>query len=303
MSLAAQLSCTAAGPSEASCRIGGDTCERALAGWGITPPRGTMDLQLRGEPKLRISPTAIFVRGEPALALASGRPAPGLFSDHVAPPLRDALAALATSEQALAATRKSAWDARLTLLADRSTPMSTLGDVLFTAFKAGFEGFELVVSDGRLLHTQPISHPFTWRKMDPSIRYERALEVLFAVHRDTAEVSVARSRSAGFPPASGCETPSATCHDLAAISAFAAELKRKYPNEVVATFRADGEVPLQSVVSLLDAVRGASCRLADALERGERIPDECLFWQAILDVEPPFRHDGSPLSDPAASTR
>lgn len=302
ISLAAQLSCTGAAPGEAPCRLGGDTCERALAAWGITPPRGTFDLPLRGEPTLRISPTAIFVRDEPVLALTNGRPAPGQFVDHVAPSLRDALAALATSEQALAATQKSAWHARLTLLADRSTPSSTLADILFTALKAGFADFDLVVQDGRLLRAQAIAHPFAWLDPDPDIRYERALEVLFAVHRDSAEVSVARAPARAFPPSRACDPPVATCHDLAAITAFAAELKQRYPNEVVATFRADGEVPLQAVVSLLDAVRGPSCRLSGAIERGEKIPDECLFWQAILDVEPPFHHDGSPRNEPAAAT-
>jgi hypothetical protein len=130
--------------------------------------------------------------------------------------------------------------------------------------------------------------------LDPDIKRERPLNPVFTVRPDGVSVSLGGWSERRFGLAAACPPAPNGCYDYAAIGAYAAELKAMVPNEVVATFRVDGAVPLQAVVTLIDAVGGVDCRISRALA-GERVPDECLFWQAIVNLDPPLR-----LADVAA---
>lgn len=59
---------------------------------------------------------------------------------------------------------------------------------------------------------------------------------------------------------------------------------------VDANARAHGDVTLQTFTSLVDTVTGEDCELT-AAQRDTRAPEDCRFWRAILDFDPPIRVD------------
>ncbi|MCA9690100.1 MAG: biopolymer transporter ExbD [Nannocystaceae bacterium] len=74
----------------------------------------------------------------------------------------------------------------------------------------------------------------------------------------------------------------ADSHDYAALSAAARELKLSHPGESRVTITAEGDVPMQTLVRTIDALRGETCKLGKAQTAGERVPDDCMFWQPIV---------------------
>lgn len=273
---------------EAMCAMEGQACEQVVAAWGLEPPRSSFDAPIRGGTRILVTPTQLAVDRTAVLSLHAGCPAPDAFVRHVSPALREILERNAERGRVDARAEGREWEARATITADLATPFATLADTLFTATKAGFSEAELVVFGVRELRAMPVSPPLSWFPRDPDRRRERPLELTFAVHRDSVEASVGRiTDPTTVPNLPSCEPPPTGCHDLEAITAIAKDMKTQYPHETVATFRVDDDVPLQALVSLIDAVRGEDCRLLMAIE-GEEIPAECLFWRAILDTDPPL---------------
>jgi hypothetical protein len=255
-----------------------------LAALGVTPPRGKIDVPPHGDgPEIRLTPTQLFVDGAPLFSLERGRPAPGEFTRHVSPSLRAALEAAGRRRHAQAERDDRSYDDKIRILADRATPFATLADALYTASKAGHRHFELVVHDGRELRGQHFGVPLAWFPPDDYKR-ERALEFLFVLRPDSVTAQLAGGRV--YPLTTGAE-----------ISDHVHKVKHLHPNEVVASFRVDGDIPLQSLVSLVDTVSGETCRLSRAIQ-GEQVPDDCMFWQPVLDLDPPLHvnSDQAPLT-------
>jgi hypothetical protein len=251
-----------------------------LAMQGLTLPRGRTDVPLRDYgTEVRISPTALSVDGAVLYPLESGRPADGAFTDGLSPALRATLAIPVDRAKQAAERTGRPWDRGLTLLVDRTIPFTTVADVMRTAILSEFSDFQIVVHDGRELRGLPVTVSRLWwpLHLEEELR-ERSLQLTFDVHADVVVAYVGERSGDGkrFPVPAG-----------AAIGEYVAKLKKLFPHEVVARFRVDDDIPLQGVVSLIDTVSGVDCRLAGAL-RGEKIPDECLFWQPVLDREPPF---------------
>jgi biopolymer transport protein ExbD len=73
-------------------------------------------------------------------------------------------------------------------------------------------------------------------------------------------------------------------YDYAALEAKAREYKAAYPHETVVTLSAENSIPMQVVVSAMDAMRGTECKLLAAMQAGEEVPPECLFWQPIVEA-------------------
>jgi biopolymer transport protein ExbD len=243
-----------------------------------TPPHGTIDVAPEPGEALLISPDALSVGAVAVLPLARRRLPPAGVVRHVSPALRDALTGLAGPAAG-----------RLHLMADRDTPFLTLIDAVFTATRSGFTDFDLVVHDGTTLRAQPFATPKHWRPPDDSVcAGARDLELRLVVRADGVDADAGGEQVARFPRPSTCDA-GGVCQDLAGIAALAARLKRLAPNEVVVTLQVDGEVDVQTVVAVLDAVRGEGCRLAPALAGGA-IPEACLFWQPILDLDPMLHH-------------
>ncbi|MEE9385611.1 MAG: biopolymer transporter ExbD [Nannocystaceae bacterium] len=72
--------------------------------------------------------------------------------------------------------------------------------------------------------------------------------------------------------------------DFAALEAKAAEYKLNYKTETVVTISAENTIPMQVLVNTMDALRGTGCKLLKAMQAGEEIPPECLFWQPIVEA-------------------
>lgn len=73
-------------------------------------------------------------------------------------------------------------------------------------------------------------------------------------------------------------------YDYDALQAKAKEYKAAAPHEAVVTISAENSIPMQVLVTTMDAMRGFDCRLVTAIQGGEEVPAECLFWQPIVEA-------------------
>ena len=72
-------------------------------------------------------------------------------------------------------------------------------------------------------------------------------------------------------------------YDYAALEAKAKELKEVASHETVVTISAENDIPMQVLISTMDAVRGSDCKLL-MLKEDEPVPEECLFFQPIVEA-------------------
>jgi hypothetical protein len=73
-------------------------------------------------------------------------------------------------------------------------------------------------------------------------------------------------------------------YDYAALEAKAAEYKRLFPHETIVTVSAENTIPFQVIVSTMDSLRGSQCKLLNAVSANEEVPEECLFWQPVVEA-------------------
>lgn len=71
-------------------------------------------------------------------------------------------------------------------------------------------------------------------------------------------------------------------YDYAALEAKASEYKRLFRHETVVTISAENSIPMQVLIGTMDALRGTKCKLLEG--EGDQVPEECLFWQPIIDA-------------------
>jgi len=276
---------------QALCLRGELPCDEVVEAWGLRPPRSNTDLRVEGAPGLEISGSAISDDDAVVVPLVAGRPSPDAFTDHVSPVLRRRLETHPEAGHGTVAPGQLP-NGRLVVAADHATPVATLVDVAFTASRAGFARIDLVAYGEHGLVGLPVSLPYAWFPQLEGVKFERALDLVFVVHGDAVEARLPGASPERFVARASCEPPPAGCHDHEAIAAYVTRVKDLFPHETVATFRIEGDVSLQALVSLMDVVRGGErCRLAGAVE-GEAIPDGCLFWQAVVDLEPPVAQTG-----------
>lgn len=272
---------------EVLCLRGDLPCDGVLDAWGLRAARSTGDLRVTAAPTLHVTRYAISFEAAPVISLEAGRPPRDAFVGHVAPALLERLRTLPGSRPG-PAVLGSPRDVRLVVAADEATPFSTLVDIAFTANQAGLSTLELVARRDDGLVGLPLAVPVAWLEVPEGSHIDRELSLVFVVHPDRVEVGTSAGTSPKrFDALASCAPSLAGCHDHEAIGAYATQIKSLFPHETVATFRVHGDVSLQTFVALLDTVRGgARCTLSDAMAGGP-IPDACLFWQAILDLEPP----------------
>lgn len=72
-------------------------------------------------------------------------------------------------------------------------------------------------------------------------------------------------------------------YDYAALEQKAAELKAKAKHETVVTISAENNIPMAVLIQAMDAVRGSECKLL-MLKEDEPMPEECLFFQPIVEA-------------------
>lgn len=70
-------------------------------------------------------------------------------------------------------------------------------------------------------------------------------------------------------------------YDYAGLEALAREFKAKFPGETRVTVSAEGDIPAQTLISTLDALRGADCKLGQ-VKANEPLPEVCLFIHPVV---------------------
>jgi biopolymer transport protein ExbD len=73
-------------------------------------------------------------------------------------------------------------------------------------------------------------------------------------------------------------------YDYASLGAEARKYKDLFPHETVVTISAENSIPMQVLIQTMDALRGIDCRLIGAVNAGEEVPPECMFWQAVVEA-------------------
>jgi biopolymer transport protein ExbD len=71
------------------------------------------------------------------------------------------------------------------------------------------------------------------------------------------------------------------CYDFAALEAKATEYQAGYPPESIVTLSAENTIPMQILISTMDAMRGTDCKTPPA---GEDVPAECYFYTPIVEA-------------------
>jgi biopolymer transport protein ExbD len=72
-------------------------------------------------------------------------------------------------------------------------------------------------------------------------------------------------------------------YDYDALEQRVKSYKDMFPNETAVTISAESNVPMQAIISTMDALAGRECKLAKAL-KGEGVPANCYFWQPIVEA-------------------
>lgn len=114
---------------------------------------------------------------------------------------------------------------------------------------------------------------------------EDGFRVSTAAQQEGAEAGKAQDSS---KPTIPLAKPSAAIddyerYDYGKLEAKAKELKEKYSHETVVTISAENSIPMQVLISTMDAVRGTDCKLL-TIKEGEDFPEECLFFQPIVEA-------------------
>jgi biopolymer transport protein ExbD len=73
-------------------------------------------------------------------------------------------------------------------------------------------------------------------------------------------------------------------YDYAGLGAESRKYKDLFPHETVVTISAENSIPMQVLIQTMDALRGVDCRLIGAVNAGEEVPPECMFWQAVVEA-------------------
>ncbi len=73
-------------------------------------------------------------------------------------------------------------------------------------------------------------------------------------------------------------------YDYLRLEQEARKFKDLFPHETVVTVSAENSIPMQVLITTMDALRGGECKLIGALTAGEDVPPECMFWQAVVEA-------------------
>lgn len=73
-------------------------------------------------------------------------------------------------------------------------------------------------------------------------------------------------------------------YDYLALEAKAKEIKTAHPREITVSLSAEPQIPMQVLVTVMEAMRGSDCQIGAALASGEEIPNDCLFWRPVIEA-------------------
>ncbi len=83
-------------------------------------------------------------------------------------------------------------------------------------------------------------------------------------------------------PLLGPSPSSNSNYDYDGLEAKAAVLIDRHPEETRVRISAEADVPMQVLVSTMDALRGSDCRMAE-IATGSRRPERCLFYESVVE--------------------
>jgi biopolymer transport protein ExbD len=114
---------------------------------------------------------------------------------------------------------------------------------------------------------------------------EDGFRISTASQQEGAEAGKSQDSSKPTIPAKPGKPEEYDRYDYAALEAKAKELKEAHGSETVVTISAENSIPMQVLISTMDATRGTECKL-NAFQNGtiDAPPPECLFWQPIVEA-------------------
>ena len=71
-------------------------------------------------------------------------------------------------------------------------------------------------------------------------------------------------------------------HDFDALEAKALQVHAAIPDRDTVHLSAENDVPFETVIRTMDALRGRDCSL-QAVARGENAPETCAFWNVVIE--------------------
>jgi hypothetical protein len=231
-----------------------------------------------------ITQETLRVDDERVLELVDGLASPAAFVDHVSPVLRAKLEAIATQGRAQAESLEINWEEDLGLAVDRHVPFLTLADTMFTAWRVGFREIELELIGPHGLHAITLTPPRAWLppdRLDGPVG-EREETPSFRVHSDRIELEFA-GETRVLANLADCSSVLEGCLDRASLAREIAAAHAAAPKRRVADFLVDGDIPLQTLVELLDLARG-DCSSPAGIDG--QPPEGCYYFHPIVDLAP-----------------
>jgi biopolymer transport protein ExbD len=112
---------------------------------------------------------------------------------------------------------------------------------------------------------------------------EQRLDFKVFIREDGFQISTAQQRESIALAKPGAPMADYERYDYVALEAKAKELKQRFAAETVVTLTAENDVSLQVLTLAMDAVRGSDCKTLTVKE-GEPMPEECLFFQPVVEA-------------------
>ncbi|MCB9569888.1 MAG: biopolymer transporter ExbD [Myxococcales bacterium] len=72
-------------------------------------------------------------------------------------------------------------------------------------------------------------------------------------------------------------------YDFDALEAKAKEYKKLFPNDTTVKVSAESNVPMQVLITTMDSLAGRDCKIGKFMKGTEDVPDNCYFWQPIIE--------------------
>jgi biopolymer transport protein ExbD len=112
---------------------------------------------------------------------------------------------------------------------------------------------------------------------------DQRLDFKVFIREDGFQISTAQQRESIALAKPGAPMADYERYDYVALEAKAKELKQKFAAESVVTLTAENDVSMQVLTMAMDAVRGSDCKTLTVKE-GESMPEECLFFQPVVEA-------------------
>ena len=241
----------------------------------------------------RVTLDRLTVAGK-ELRLKAGKLPEDHVVDHLIVPLRPAMERWAEEDtRRRDASPEGACGLQLIVHADRSVPIGTVIDLLFSANRMSFEFLAIAVKHDGGLRLIDLSVPRAWSAAPPTEAGRAAAAGLpqLARGRDSEQIVSAAFVVDGDGVHYDGEP---TRLDAAALTTEARSISAEDGENRSVAIQAAADVPLGEVVAVLDALRGEACDLSTSEDSDVWPPLGCLFPVPYLDLHPRLRTRNAP---------